>query len=564
MTMARLGRTERTGAADRALTRVSADRHGVTYTLGAPTRQPSLFPEVQAPRQRTLAEAWSELCETDVPVFPVRLSPGAPWPKVRRFTPSFLTSILIHFSAVFFLDSIPFALMSSRLPGPPAEEVSSHPQRVLYEFRRLNLPGYLPVINSPSHGNPPGHGARPGARPRLGSSSFDPRITIVSNPPHPDNYRLTIKTENTPSDMRPPKDSKVPDLISGGTPLAPAAPRPSSSAFEKADNSKPEKPKGAPLLESPENQALALPLKPAEAAPGSPPNLKSATVPASDTQNPAGDPKLVALSVDPIPLKDVTAIPAGVRAGAFSIGPAGIVPGVPEGTPRAPPGVGKGGHGPGGENTVAAANGNGSPGGEEHGGSASGPAASPELSVSGPAGSTGISAGTLAPLKGEDLVYAVKPETPKARAPSQVVSSGSWGGGGLRIYGVLHGEKIYTVYFSMPGKNWILQYCARENPPPADAASRVVQIHIQPPLAPPAAVAQFDFRRPTAPPDPTHAMIILHGIIHEDGSLSDLEVLQGLDPISNDAAREAFSRWRFKPALRAGTPVALEILVGIP
>ncbi len=59
-------------------------------------------------------------------------------------------------------------------------------------------------------------------------------------------------------------------------------------------------------------------------------------------------------------------------------------------------------------------------------------------------------------------------------------------------------------------------------------------------------------------------MIVLHGIIHEDGSVSDLTVLQGLDPTSDAAARAAFSRWKFKPALRAGTPVALEILVGIP
>lgn len=129
---------------------------------------------------------------------------------------------------------------------------------------------------------------------------------------------------------------------------------------------------------------------------------------------------------------------------------------------------------------------------------------------------------------------------------------------------MLHGDKIYTVYFSMPGKNWTLQYCARENPPQVDAASRVVQIHIQPPLVPPAPIAQFDFHRPAEQQDSAHTTIILHGIIHEDGLVSDLVVLQGLDPISNAAACAAFSRWKFKPALRAGAPVAVEILVGIP
>jgi hypothetical protein len=167
-------------------------------------------------------------------------------------------------------------------------------------------------------------------------------------------------------------------------------------------------------------------------------------------------------------------------------------------------------------------------------------------------------------LKPEDLVYAVKPETPKARAPSMVVSSGSYGGGGLRIFGVLHGDKIYTVYFSMPGKNWILQYCAHGSPLQVDTASGTVQIHIQPPLSPPAAIEQFDFHRPPQPADPAGSMIILHGIIHEDGSVSDLAVVQGLDAISNAAASAAFARWKFKPALRAGNPVELEILVGIP
>ena len=59
-------------------------------------------------------------------------------------------------------------------------------------------------------------------------------------------------------------------------------------------------------------------------------------------------------------------------------------------------------------------------------------------------------------------------------------------------------------------------------------------------------------------------MIILHGFIHEDGSVSDLSVVQGLDATSNAVAIAAFSRWKFKPALRAGAPVAVEVLVGIP
>ncbi len=171
-----------------------------------------------------------------------------------------------------------------------------------------------------------------------------------------------------------------------------------------------------------------------------------------------------------------------MHEGAFSISPTGTLQGSPGGAPGGSTDVGVGGPGAGGDKSVAVGKGSEKPGGGGGGVSATVPTGSPTLSVSGPSGSPAVAVGTLAPLKAEDLVYAVKPETPKAHAPSMVVSSGSSGGGGLRIYGVLHGDRIYTVYFSMPGKNWILEYCARESPPQVDAAARTVQISIHPPL----------------------------------------------------------------------------------
>jgi hypothetical protein len=172
--------------------------------------------------------------------------------------------------------------------------------------------------------------------------------------------------------------------------------------------------------------------------------------------------------------------------------------------------------------------------------------------------------GTLPPLKAEDLVYKVNSGIPKVHSPSLVVSSGSSGGGGLRIFNVLHGDRVYTVYFSISGKNWILQYCVRGSAPHVDPQSHTLQLRIQPPLTPPAALEEFDFRRPDSAQTPADAMIVLHGTIREDGTVGDLEVLQGLDALSNAAARDAFARWKFRPATRAGNPVTLEILVGIP
>jgi hypothetical protein len=146
-----------------------------------------------------------------------------------------------------------------------------------------------------------------------------------------------------------------------------------------------------------------------------------------------------------------------------------------------------------------------------------------------------------------------------------VVSGGSFGGGGLRVFGVLHGGKIYTVYFPMPGKNWILQYCAQEAPLSQNPNSRVVTIQMAPPLTPPAAIDQFDFHRPPQQPGAAaNSMIILHGNIRADGSVNGLSVVQGLDSISNDAAMIAFSHWKFKPSTRLGAAVPVEVLIGIP
>ncbi len=576
-------------------------------------RKLSELSETQVPRKHF--SKWSTLWEADPPVLPLRLGPGAPWPKVRRFVPAFLTSTLLHSSIVFFLWSIPFAALLAWLTGRPPQKPPSRPHEVVVEIQHLNLADYLPVIRPPGYGKAPGHGTIPGARPRLGGTRFDPRITIISNPHRPDNLRLTLRTENAPPALKLPKDLKIPDFISGGPAPIPAAPKSPAPARENVETVSHEKPNvapppqpvipnvslpkvaappppppvqlamrlpsiSAPQLEvppppppvksSPPPPPMAAPAPPqsapqadshpAAAPAATPPNKSEAAAP-SDKQQSGGGPKIMALSVDPVPLKDLSQIPAGQHEGAFSVGPAGTSPGSPGGVPEGSPDAGEGGPIAGGDKSVAVGEGKGIPGGGGHDGSAS---ATPSVSVSGQGGSSGTSAGTLAPLKAEDLVYAVKPDTPKTHAPSMVVSGSSYGGGGLRIYGVLHSDRVYTVYFSMPGKSWVLEFCARESARPVDSATRSMQINIQPPLMPPAAINQFDFHRLKGQPDAANATFVLHGILRADGSVSDLVVLQGLDPVSNAAACAAFSRWTFKPAVRGGAPVELEILVGIP
>jgi hypothetical protein len=139
------------------------------------------------------------------------------------------------------------------------------------------------------------------------------------------------------------------------------------------------------------------------------------------------------------------------------------------------------------------------------------------------------------------------------------------GGGGLNVYGALHCGKIYTVFFPMPGRGWTLQYCllgAPESKPAVSDRSNV--IHLEQALVPPDAETKFDFRRLPVPMEKKLKMIVLKGAISEEGTVVDLQIYQSIVPQMDEAARTAFGRWRFKPALRGGKPVAVEILVGIP
>jgi len=92
----------------------------------------------------------------------------------------------------------------------------------------------------------------------------------------------------------------------------------------------------------------------------------------------------------------------------------------------------------------------------------------------------------------------------------------------------------------------------------------MVAIRLDPGLVPPSVEEQFDFHRPALPRKQTDEMIVLHGFIRDDGSVAEVKILKGLEALSDEAAIAAFVRWKFKPALRAGNAVAIEVLVGIP
>jgi TonB family protein len=61
-----------------------------------------------------------------------------------------------------------------------------------------------------------------------------------------------------------------------------------------------------------------------------------------------------------------------------------------------------------------------------------------------------------------------------------------------------------------------------------------------------------------------HGSVTLYAIIHSDGRVGDIRVLNSPDERLDPFAASALARWKFLPALRAGKPVALEAVIVIP
>src|SRR5207248_3596750 len=49
--------------------------------------------------------------------------------------------------------------------------------------------------------------------------------------------------------------------------------------------------------------------------------------------------------------------------------------------------------------------------------------------------------------------------------------------------------------------------------------------------------------------------VVVRGIVRRDGTIDDVEIIKDLSFGLGDAAREAVSQWRFRPAMYRGEPI---------
>ena len=123
---------------------------------------------------------------------------------------------------------------------------------------------------------------------------------------------------------------------------------------------------------------------------------------------------------------------------------------------------------------------------------------------------------------------------------------------------VFAGRKIYSMQMNMPnltsaGGSWIIRFAELdEKPGPGDLSTPVATNKVDP--AYPAQLMR----------EQVEGTVVLYAIIHADGTVGDVRVLEGFQDQLDENARIALTRWHFRPAMKNGRPVDLQAVVQIP
>jgi Gram-negative bacterial TonB protein C-terminal len=481
----------------------------------------------------------------------------------------FLASSLLHVAVFLLLTQLNF-LSTSEVSH---NTVTSNSTPLYLDLQALKVLRDLQTVKPSGAGGRPGTAGQAARVPPLGSTAGHPRFTIVLNPLKPDNNRQAIVRESSPPDLRILSEQQLPDIIvfKGPVVLKPqldlSIHQPSSPKNARRDPAEPVPTiaSNAPELPLTVVATVQRPRIPVSffttnswRAPQGESASPSTSVDASTS--PSGDAEggLVVISVDPTTFSQLASLQPGNRYAAFSISPnlgahgspGGIPGGIAAGSPGAPGAGGDGSNGVGR--------------GQSGGGSGGGAQGNAILSITGGAGGIGgvVPHGLLGSVHASSVYPVIS--SPKLRRVPMVISTGPMGGGGLDLYGALRCGKVYTIFLPMPGKNWILQYCAHQNLQGAADQTRDGVLRLEPGLVPPDADERFDFRRLTLPAKDADKLIVLRGLINTDGSVSEVQVFQGVQPEMDAEAALAFSKWKFKPSIRANLPISLDVLVGVP
>jgi TonB family protein len=273
-------------------------------------------------------------------------------------------------------------------------------------------------------------------------------------------------------------------------------------------------------------------------------------------QTSKGQGQIIALGLSPADVRGPIEVPAGNRSGEFHASPAGKPDA--QGSPNitGTPGATNGGAGGGKGNGSGNGNGNGS--------------APAGISVGAPPPGAATTAVTGMPTKSSSdaqmeerkklVAAAMRPSVPSLSRPPVAPPPPTMSDNGedeleRQVFGP---KKYYSLTLNMPNLtsatgSWIVRFAEL-----AQSDNKVA-------IAAPVAISKFDPAYPAeVMRDNVEGTVTLYAVIHADGTVSGVKVLNSVDPRLDEAAVHALSRWLFRPGTKAGEPVELEAVVMIP
>ena len=257
-----------------------------------------------------------------------------------------------------------------------------------------------------------------------------------------------------------------------------------------------------------------------------------------------GGGQVIALSVHPAPPNAAAAIPAGNRRGIFSAGPQGKpdAAGIPEVRGKGPSGLGTDEAHASGSGVGKANDANGAPPGLLVGAA---PKDAPTSSVAGRNSTDNKLTASITPPRsassGQNAARAVLPEnaTPMER----------------KVFG---DRKFYSMKLNLPnlnssGGSWVLRFAEMGGDKDPGDLNGPVATQTTDPAYP------IELMRRNV-----QGTVTLYAVIHTDGTVGEVRVLDGVNDRLDEYARIALLQWRFRPATKNGNAVPLETVVRIP
>jgi TonB family protein len=260
--------------------------------------------------------------------------------------------------------------------------------------------------------------------------------------------------------------------------------------------------------------------------------------------------RIIALGIHPVAPTEPITVPAGNRRGTFAATPQGKpgASGIPDfaGSKSAANGSGGAAHGNGFKGR-----GNGSLPAGLHVGSGTGATGAIERNGS---ASSGSDVGDARETASVSPTGAVPGATSNQRAAS-AVSDDKITDVDRQVFG---DRRFYAMTLNMPNLNsstgsWVIRFAELRPDQKQGALLAPVPTEKSDPGYP------LELMRTNV-----HGMVTLYAVIHSDGKVGDIRVLNSPDERLDSYAANALARWKFVPAERGGKPIAIEAVVLIP